>query len=262
MHLFDRHRLLAVILLALFIGVGGSAAWAAPRVDHLDSRRSQQSTSTPIPLQMPTSTPTAGPPSETPTRTPTSAGRPYAEAISENANVRSGAGLEFDPPIGQIDPGTTFTILGRQNEWLMIEYPGSPNGIGWVHYSVVNTFGDETMITEILPENVPTIDPALYAVQQTAAAITSTPGAIASLTAQSMITPTGLFTAQPGQFITPLPGQSLPTFTYPPATPTPMVVPRTNPAPTANTGLPPVLPILVLGALGLMGLLVSFLRRL
>jgi hypothetical protein len=262
MRLTVRIRGVAVLLLILLIGAGGSAAWASSQGSRPETRRSLQTGPTPIPLQLPTATPTAGPPSETPTRTPTSEGRPYVGAISDNANVRSGAGLEFDPPIGQIDPGTTFTVLGKQNEWYMIDYPGSPNGVAWVHYSVVNLYGDETLIQEIAPENVPTIDPALYAVQQTAAAITATPGALASLTAQALITPTGVFTAQPGQYVTPLPGQSLPTYTYPPASPTPMVIPRTNPPPTANTGLPPILPILALGALGLMGLLVSFLRRL
>jgi hypothetical protein len=71
-----------------------------------------------------------------------------------------------------------------------------------------------------------------------------------------------LFTPQPGaQAATRAPGEPLPTFTPPPATPTPPVFPRENPPQNTETGLAPILPILVLGALGLMGLLVSILRR-
>ena len=104
--------------------------------------------------------------------------------------------------------------------------------------------------------------PAFQVQQQTADAIANTPGAAATLTAQVLITPTGIFTAAPGEAVTLAPGAVLPTFTYPPYTPTPVAFPRTNPPAEEAGGLAPLVPILVLGALGLMGLLIALLRRL
>ena len=79
-----------------------------------------------------------------------------------------------------------------------------------------------------------------------------------------LVTPTGIFTPQPGeQIATRAPGEPLPTFTFPPYTPTPVAIPRENTnTQTAEGGIAPILPIMALGALGLMGLIVATLRRL
>ena len=118
------------------------------------------------------------------------------------------------------------------------------------------------VVVELELGDIPTSDPLLSAAEDTAEAITQTPGIAFTLTAQSFITPTGVFTAASGAGPTLVPGQPLPTYTFPPYTPTPVPIPRANPAPVTESGLPPIVPIVALGALGLMGLLVAVLRRL
>ena len=215
---------------------------------------------TAVPLLFPTPTDTAGPPTETPTRTPTALGRPVVEAISEDTNVRAGPDIN-DDRVGQIQPGTQYPVLGKRFNWYQIEYADAPSGTAWVYSEVVHLTGDPGTIPELSLEDIPTVDPGFLGQQQTAEAIANTPGAAATLTAQVLITPTGIFTAAPEER-TLAPGERLPTFTYPPYTPTPVAFPRTNPPPVQAGGVPPLVPILALGALGLMGLLVALLRRL
>lgn len=251
----------ALAVVALLIGAGaGLGCRAAPRSE---AGPAAQLTPTPIELQFPTATATLGPPTETATRTPTSEGRPLAEAITEDTNVRSGPDINANR-VALIYPGTGYPVLGKRFQWYMIEFPDSPNGIAWVHESVVTITGDPALIEDLELEAVPTVDPATAAFLETAAVITLTPGAIATQTAQGLITPTGVFTAGPGAPATLAPGQQPPTFTFPAQTPTPLVIPRTSPAAAANDdgGLPPIIPILALGSLGLLGLLVAIMRRL
>ncbi len=249
----------AVIVLILIGGVSlaGAGADSGPAREEVPAQLSP----TPVQLQFPTATGTPGPPTASPTRTPTSAGRPVAEALEDGTNVRAGPDIS-ENRVGQIYPGTTYAILGKRFQWYWIEFPDSPSGTAWVHESVVRVSGDTEQIQEIDLESVPTIDPEFLAAQQTAEAVTATPGAAATLTAQAQITPTGIFTPEPGAGPAIAPGQPLPTFTFPPYTVTPVIVPRTNPTSTTDTGLAPIVPILALGALGLLGLLVSLLRRL
>ncbi len=251
-----------VILLGIVVLLAASAsiAWANTGAPRTDSRVRQAASPTPVQLQFPTATGTAGPPTETPTRTPTSQGRPWIEAIADATNVRAGPDIN-QVRVGQIYPGTTYPILGKRFEWYWIEYPDATGGRAWVHESVVTVGGDETQIPIL--EEMPELDPEVVSEQETALAITQTPGLADTMTAQAQVTPTGLFTPQPGQQGAPrVPGEPLPTFTNPPATPTPPVIPRQNPPQQPESGIAPILPIMVLGALGLMGLLVSILRRL
>ncbi len=129
-----------------------------------------------------------------------------------------------------------------------------------MHNSVVTLSGDAALIPEVELDQIPTVDPLFIDQQGTAQAVQDTPGALATLTAQALITPTGLFT--PGAAApTLLPGQPLPTFTYPPFTVTPVLVPRANPPTAEQTGIAPIMIILALVAVGLMGLLIGLLRR-
>ncbi len=221
-------------------------------------RAAQLASPTPVQLPFPTATPTPGPPTATPSRTPTSIGRPWVEAIGEYANVRAEPDIN-GARVGQIRPGTTYPILGQRYQWYWIEYPEIPAGTAWVHESVVKVGGDVTQIVQL--EELPTVEPALAAAQATELAISATPGMVATMTAQAQITPTGVFTAQPAGAGAVSAGQPLPTFTFPPYTVTPLVIPRQNPPP-AESGLPPIVPIMALGALGLLGVLVAALRRL
>lgn len=260
MHTANKRVLRIVVVIVLLLIGGVSLVAAGATGPHHEAPRAQLSP-TPVQLQFPTATETPGPPSASPTRTPTSAGRPVAEALADSTNVRAGPDIS-ENRVGLIYPGTTYAILGRRFQWYWIEFPDSPSGTAWVHESVVKVTGETAQIEEVDLESVPTVDPEFLAAQQTADAVTATPGAVATLTAQAQITPTGIFTPEPGAGPTLAPGQVLPTFTFPPYTVTPVIVPRTNPTTTADTVLPPLVFILALGALGMVGLLVSFLRRL
>ncbi|MBN1202354.1 MAG: SH3 domain-containing protein [Anaerolineae bacterium] len=249
--------LLLAITLSGLIAAGASVAGA-------DSPARQQ-TATPVQLEFPTPTPTQGPPTETPTRTPTSQGPAVVEAAFEETRVRAWPDID-DNILGTIYPGEFYAVLGRRFNWYQIEYPNSPSGTGWVYNEVVNLIGDEALIPDLEVEDIPTVDPNFSAAQETAAFITATPGAIFTLTAQVLITPTGVFTAEPGEAAAPTlePGAPLPTFTIPPFTNTPIIIPQAAESSSNDSegGLPPIVPILALAALGLMGLLASFLRRL
>jgi hypothetical protein len=251
-------RLLALGLALLLAAATLGAAWVHADPARAD-RRAQEAT--PVPLIFPTSTASPAA-SGTPTRTPTQgASGAFVEANSEATNVRAGPDIN-EARLGQIGPGTQYPILGRRFNWYLIAYPNAPGGEAWVYNEVVTVTGDAATIVEMELGDIPTSDPLLSAADDTAEAITQTPGIAFTLTAQSFITPTGVFTAAPGAESTLAPGQSLPTYTFPPYSPTPVAVPRANPTPVSQSGLPPIVPILALGALGLMGLLVAVLRRL
>jgi hypothetical protein len=254
---------LALFVLAAGAGIAGASV-NSPR-DPSGGNPQDAPTDTPVQLSIPTEAPTATL-TDVPSRTPTvSQERVLIEAISTEmeTNVRAGPDIG-DDRVGTIFPGTTYVVLGKRFEWYQIEFQNSPTGTAWVHESVVQIVsGDEDTIPELDPEAVLTIDPAFIAEQQTAEFIKETPGAAATLTAQVLITPTGVYMAEPHDSTATPPGTPPPTFTPMPATSTWIVVPKTTPAAEESSeGIPPIVPILALGALGLMGLLVGFLRRL
>jgi hypothetical protein len=193
------------------------------------------------------------------------------EALSNETNVRAGPDIN-EARLGIINPGEQYPVVAKRFDWYQIEYPTSPNGMAWVYKEVVNLSGDAAAIPELSLEEIPEVDPAFLNAQdatsnaqQTVNAMIETPGAVGTLTIEAMITPTGVFTAGPGEIAPTLePGAPLPTYTPPQFTNTPIILPRA--AATTDTsnegGFPPIIAILALGALGLMGLLVSFLRRL
>ena len=140
-------------------------------------------------------------------------------------NVRSGPSTQLYPIIAQLNPGEVVPALGISpgREWIQITYPG---GTGWVYASFVSISGGELRIVEPPPTPTPlvtsTIDPTLAAA----------------------------FNVQPT--IT-----RLPTFTPPPPL---EVIDLTPPATTPRTVAPGIF-IVVLGLLGGLGLVVSFLLR-
>ena len=257
-----RHQWIVIIIVALaaLTVIGASMAWAQSAPNNPDRAMMAQQQPTAVPLDFPTATPTPGPPTETPTRTPTPAGLPQVEAVQNDTNIRAEPDITGND-VGDIHPGTKYDVLGQRFEWYYIAVPEIPSGHAWVHNSVVSLDGDPATIPQYELEDLPTADAGLVSVQETALAITQTPGAGATLTAQALITPTGIFTAAPGEEITLAPGERLPTYTHPAATVTPVPFPRTNP-PSEAGGLAPIVPILALGALGVMGLMVSIMRRL
>ncbi len=139
-------------------------------------------------------------------------------------NVRSGPSTILYPIVAQLNPGEVVPALGISpgREWIQVTYPG---GTGWVYSSFVSISGGELRIVEPPPtptQVVATIDPTLAAV----------------------------FTFQPTV-------TRLPTFT-PPA---PLEEIDMTPHATTPRTVAPGIFILVLGLLGGLGLLLSFLLR-
>jgi uncharacterized protein YraI len=149
--------------------------------------------------------------------------------IGENPdiNVRAGPGVDYER-VGTLLAGQQAPALGRSagGDWVQISFPEGPDGLGWVYTYLVDVNGELPIVippATPTPLTTPTIDPTLAA-----------------------------------QFIIePLP-TALPTFTAPP----PLVIPTIASLDNAqDQRSDPLLYIMiVLGALGLFSLLVSFIR--
>lgn len=247
------------------------------------SRSLAQARMSPTPLRAQIgSTPTQGLRLEvqaSPTFTPTATAQQAAflEAKPEAAdgvNVRAEADPEADV-LGLIRPGEQYVVTGRYYLWLRFRYDRSPNGQGWVFGDLVNLSGDTTLIPDLAAEPQATTDATIVGATQTAEAITLTPGAplTATADAQMLLEPVSINAAMSGAANV----SGLPTFTPPPAL-------AAATTPSTNTGgvgedttmieagsapiseislanLPRILPIVLLGGLGILGVLISMLRR-
>jgi len=196
----------------------------------------------------------------TPTWTPVPPSAALLEA-KEIANVRAEPSTEA-AQLGTIRVGETYRVIGRYVRWLQFEFPQAPNGRGWVYDELVNITGDASSIPDIDLAAQVAADPLLDGLTQTQSAITQTPGGGLTATVVARI---GVISTNE----TPT-REILPTFTFPPeivaiapttgaaqvATPQPANVPLAD-----GASLPPLVPILVLGGLGLIGLALSSLRR-
>ena len=142
-------------------------------------------------------------------------------------NVRNGPGTFYDI-IGQIFPGDVLPALGISpgREWIQVSFSGAQDGIGWVYSSYVSVSGGELQVVEPPPTPSPlitaTIDPTLAAA----------------------------FNIQP----TPT---RMPTFTPPP----PLTVPQFEEGAPRPSRINSGIFITVLGLIGAVGLLVSFVLR-
>jgi hypothetical protein len=236
-------------------------------------------TSTPVRINVPSEVPPVIDVVITPTATWTPTPSAVLIEVKEGAgdvNVRADADVESEL-LGTIRAGEFYPVLGRYFRWIQFQFDSAPTGRGWVFDELVNIVGDPSTIPDLSQGPLPTSDPIIEAATQTQAAITSTPGGILTLTAESRILPV------PGQVENgDVPGEApsgtfrddapniLPTFTYPPdvvvVAPTEVetLQTATSPEPTPLTvpdQLPPIVPILLLGGAGLFGLVVSALRR-
>ncbi|MDZ4769113.1 MAG: SH3 domain-containing protein [Chloroflexota bacterium] len=185
-----------------------------------------------------------------PTAPPTQVSLVRLEA-KDFANVRSEPSTE-SATLGQIRAGDSYTVLARYAAWIQFQFPASPNGRGWVFGELIDMTGDTTAIPEIDP----------YA--QGDSGSTSALDAAIGGTPATILTVTG---AAPNNSQNGLPMTALPTFTYPPG--------LAALAPTADNGLtlltpsapvspsdtPPIVPILILGGLGLAGLAIGSFRK-
>lgn len=235
-------------------------------------------TSTPVRINIPTD---AAPAIEiivtsTVTRTPTpNAILLEAKESAGEVNVRAEADIESER-VGTIRTGEFYPVLGRYFRWIQFQFESSPTGRGWIFDELVNIVGDTNAIPDLSQGPLPTADPLIEAVTQTQGAITQTPGGILTLTAESRILPVpgqaeNLATGNGDQSLNVEPASVLPTFTFPPdivavaptaidVTLAPATSPEANPLSVPNR-LPPLVPIILLGGMGLLGLAVSALRR-
>ncbi len=242
-------------------------------IQEVIAETSAQVSATParINLSTPTPSPTLQLVTETPTRTPTPVGLVVLEAFTE-ANVRA----EPDPEserLGTIRGGEIYTVLGRYFRWIQFQYDPSPNGRGWVFDELVTITGDTSAIPDLAEQTIPTVDPALLGSTQTLEAVTLTPGGILTATANARIIPAPVrvdtaIIAESTEAVNSL--SALPTFTYPPdisrgnindtVEAQPTLIPENQAVELANN-IPPIVPILALGGIGILGLLVSSVRR-
>jgi len=256
-----------IVSVALFLGL------AVIMIKGVAADTVGQVTATPARINLSTATlpPTSQLVTETPTRTPTPIGLIVLEAITE-ANVRA----EPDPEserLGTIRVGEIYTVLGRYFRWIQFQYDPSPTGKGWVFDELVTITGDTNAILDLAEQVVPTVDPALLGSIETLEAVILTPGGILTATANARVIPAPVTVdsasiTESTETVNNI--LALPTFTYPPnitrgevndvVEAQPTVSPETQAVELANN-MPPIVPILALGGLGILGLLVSSIRR-
>lgn len=228
----------------------------------------QPPTATPAPLNLSTGAPQGQEVQDaTPTWTATPEGQIMIEA-RDFANVRAEPDTNA-AQLGQIRSGDLYPATGRYFEWIQFQFDQTRRG--WVFGQLVNVTGNVNNLPEIGVAVEPTVPDANAGQTQTLAAITQTPGGVLTATAvarQNSLPgdlPANAGAAQTAGF------GALPTFTYPPdmiaIAPTSgssALLPTETTAPLneAEAGdVPPIVPILVLGGMGLLGLAISSLRR-
>jgi uncharacterized protein YraI len=149
---------------------------------------------------------------------------------TEQINVRNGPGTVLYDIIGYMQPGESAPALGVSpgRDWVQIVFPAGPAGVGWVHTSLISVSPGNLQIIEppptVTPRTTPTIDPTLAAAYNFEPTVTR-----------------------------------MPTFTPPP----PLEIPQFTPMPAASTknGVPLGALVLGSGVIGVLGYLVSLLRR-
>ena len=142
-------------------------------------------------------------------------------------NLRSGPGRSYDL-VGTLVMGQWVPALGRTpgGDWIQIAYPGAPGGVAWVYAYLTDVTGELPIVEPPqtpTPRTTPTINPTLAA-----------------------------------QFVIEMPPTRLPTFTPPP----PLTMPTFPPEmPMRGSGGQPIgLVIVILGAIGILGAIISLLR--
>jgi hypothetical protein len=225
----------------------------------------QDATATAVPLVIPTLTPTTEillTPTITDTPTALAPSLARVEAIDKDtgANVRSAPSLNAEK-LGTIFPGKFYYVIGRWEEWLQIQFDKSPTGLAWVYRGVVNVSGLEPEAIPVIDVSaVPSPNVATGAAQQTALFLTETPGAPQTATALQS-SATGVFEPTSNIAVSnPNNKLPLPTFTFPSVIVEATLRPK-NITTTTQGGIPPIVPIIVLGGIGLFGLFISALRR-
>ncbi len=217
---------------------------------------------TPLPIHIASATATQ-PLVSSPTPSRTVA--PIGSSVIEAKDKTVGANIRQSPDpgsekLGTIFPGKFYPVVGKFGNWYQIIYgQPDPDSSGWVYKDIVNLSGPPPALIPTA-SSVPTSNVATGSVKATAEHLTLTPGGIESATALQL-SATGVIAVNAnGTAIAPTSGQPLPTFTFPPPLIEATLSPRIN-AVSAQGSIPPIVPIIGLSAVGLLGLLISGLRR-
>ena len=212
----------------------------------------------------------------TPTLTPTERGGVMLVVRTgvESANVRALPDLDAER-IGSISPGETYAVIGRYFRWINFQY--DERRTGWVYDELIEFIGDTNEIIDVDPYSQPT--PVGLEITETFEAFVQTPGGeqTATASARVLVAPTQVANNSIDNSSSNNAIERLPTFTPPPNVPSfdeltiqPNSGPTGTPRSVANAdtfvefvegGIPPILPIIAFGGLGLLGLLVAIIRR-
>ncbi len=254
-------------IVAVLIVAAATTVFADPEVI------AQVATETPAVINLASAVPVdqgQAPGAPTLTRTPTPVGGALLEA-KEYANVRAEPSTDA-AQLGTINAGETYNVIGRYASWIQFQFQSSPTGQGWVYDELVTLSGSTENIPEIDPYTADQqLDTAALGATATQGVLTQTPGGILTATVlsrQGALSGAATATLEGTRGI-------LPTYTYPPGivavAPTAGTAVAGLPTDTAGDtaavqttngdGLPPIAPILILGSVGLLGLVVSSLRR-
>lgn len=146
-------------------------------------------------------------------------------------NVRMGPSSTVYPIVGTLLQGATAPALGRSQggDWIQISFPSAPDGVGWVYSPLVQVSPPGNL--NIVPPPPTPLPPATNTIDPTFAA----------------------------QFIREPTATRLPTYT-PQPTVTPMATFVTSSASTDDS-VPLAIIVIALFILGLIGFLLSFVRR-
>ena len=230
----------------------------------------QAPTETPVRIVIPTNT---SPPKELviSTLVPTGTPRPEGPVVAEIKEEFSAQRIYPNPdleaePIGQMTLGEQYPVIGRYFRWVEVVYDTQRNSSGWIYDEYVTFFGDPSTIPTVLdPYSQPT------AIPTTIAEATESAGRIIEISTSDANENPNPESIDPENLVLGV----LPTYTYPAViaqrptressiditlTPTPSTFPEVIEG-IIQTGVPPIIPVAVLGSLGLLGLLVSFWRR-
>jgi hypothetical protein len=253
---------LTLVLVGLSVPVASQAPTPTPLVVQLASP-------TPLPVLGANATNT---PLPTPTETPIGPVQVQVAEGQGNINVRREADPNSDI-LGVIAPGESYAVTGRFFRWIQFRFPNSPNGLGYVYDELVTLVGDVALIPDL---TVVTTPPAPTSEAGADLGVTAASvDAEFTLTADSRVlnAPVGV---DPNATLSetslnPQGGVRLPTYTPLPnlgeilsaanQVPTETPVPDLLDLNRTASNLPPILPIAILGGLGLLGLLLSGLRR-
>ena len=183
--------------------------------------------------------------------TPLPATRLRALSSAGNINVRALPDLESEI-LGTIADDSEHQVLRNYFRWYELSYDLSPNGRAWVYGDLVEILGDRSLI--IVIENPDEIE--------LVGQVQNLPGD-GGEEAEARTIAISTIQADSAQSVELVAVTALPTFTRPAPTPASFTNQLETEASRSTpwADFPPLLPIAVLGSLGVLGFLISALRR-